>query len=108
MVDETYATHCVNNMKKRVATKGFEYNKKLYDVNYSPQQPFSKINYRPEIDITDEYSVSQIQLFHNLIGNLRWTVNLGRINIVHEISVLSRYLEQPRNCHLVQALHIFK
>ena len=58
MVDETYVTHAIKNMKKRMATKGFEYNKKLYDVNYSPQQPFSNIHYRPDIDVPDEFSDS--------------------------------------------------
>ena len=39
---------------------------------------------------------------------MRRTVKLGRMSISYEISVLSRYLEQPRTSHLVQELHIFK
>ena len=60
------------------------------------------------MDVTDECSDSQIQLFCNLIGILQWKVKLGRHDISYEISVLSRYLAQPRTSHLVQALHIFK
>ena len=77
-----------------MATEGFEYNKKLSDTNYSPQQPFSNLHYRPDIDVKDECSNSQIQFFQNIIGILRWTVELGRIDIDYEISVLSRYLAQ--------------
>ena len=105
---ETYITQAVNNLKKRMKQEGFEYNKKLSDVNYSPQQPFSTLNYRPEMDVSLECSDAQIQFFQNLIGILRWVVELGRIDINFEVSILSRYLAQPRTGHLAQALHIFK
>ena len=105
---ETYTKHAIKNLKKRMEREGFEYNKKLSDVNYSPQQPFSTLSYRPEMDLSDECSDSQIQFFQNLIGILRWIVELGRIDVAYEVSVLSRYLVQPRTGHLVQALHMFK
>ena len=105
---ETYVTQAIKNLKKRMEKEGFEYHRKLSDVNYSPQQPFSTLNYRPEMDVSELCSDSQIQFFQNLIGILRWTVELGRIDIAYELSVLSRYLAQPRTGHLVQALHIFK
>lgn len=50
----------------------------------------------------------QITFFQNLIGILRWIVELGRIDIGYEVSVLSLYLAHPRTGHLVQALHMFK
>ena len=94
--------------KKRTATEGFEYNKKISVVKYSPQQPFSNIQYRPDMGVPDEFSDSKIQFFHNLIGILIRTVELGLIDIAYEISFLSCYLAQPRNGNLVQALHIWK
>ena len=97
-----------SNLKMRLATEGFECNKKLSDVNYSPHQPFSNLRYCPEMDVTDECYDSQIQFFHIPIVILRWTVKIGRIDITYEISVLSRYLAQPRTIPLVQDLHIFK
>ena len=105
---ETYVTYAINNLKKLMTTEGFEYNKNLSDMNYSPRQPFSNIHYHPEMDVQDECSDIQIKLFHNLIVILQWTVELGRIDIAYEISMLYRYLAQPRTGHLVQALHIFK
>ena len=46
-------------------------------------------------------------LFQNLIGMLRWTCELGRIDILHETSILSQYLAQPRLVHLQKAINIF-
>ena len=108
MGSETYTTQAIKNLKKRMEKEGYEYNKKLSDIDYSPKQPFSSLSYRPEIDVSDHCSDSQTQFFQNLIGILRWTVELGRIDIAFEVSILSRYLAQPRTGHFVQALHIFK
>ena len=108
MGSATYTSQAIKNLKKRMEKEGYEFNKKLSDVDYSPKQPFSSINYRPEMDVSDYCSDSQTQFFQNLIGILRWTVELGRIDIGYEVSVLSRYLAQPRTGHFVQALHIFK
>jgi hypothetical protein len=42
-----------------------------------------------------------------LIGILRWAVELGRIDIMIDVSLLSSYTMQPRIRHLDQAFHIF-
>ena len=63
----TYVTHAINNLKKRMAAEGFKYNKKLSNVNYSPQKQFSNIHYCREMDVTDECSNSHIQLFRSII-----------------------------------------
>jgi len=42
-----------------------------------------------------------------LIGILRWIVELGRIDIMVDVSLLSSYTMQPRIGHLDQAFHIF-
>ena len=43
-----------------------------------------------------------------MIGILRWVIELGRIDITYEISVMSWYLVQPSTGHLVQVVHMFK
>jgi hypothetical protein len=105
---ETYVKRAVKNLKERMKKDGFEFNKKLSDVNHSAPQPFSSVNYRPELDTSDECCAVQLTFYQNLIGILRWIVEIGRIDIAYEVSILSRYLAQPRTGHLVQALHIFK
>jgi hypothetical protein len=47
------------------------------------------------------------QYFQELIGMLRWATEIGRVDILHEISILSQYQASPREGHLEQVLHIF-
>ena len=42
-----------------------------------------------------------------MIGMLRWATELGRVDVLHEVSLLSQYQASPRQGHLEQALHIF-
>ena len=52
-------------------------------------------SYRPELDVSPE------------LGILRWIVELGRIDICLEVSMMSSHLAMPRKGHLDQVLHIF-
>ena len=72
----------------------------------SPSSPFSNIKYKPELDTTALCSTDEHQLYYQSIGILRWMIEIGRIDITVEVSLLSRYLAQPRTGHLVQVLHI--
>ena len=38
---------------------------------------------------------------------LRWATELGQVDVLHEVSLLSQYQAAPRQGHLEQALHIF-
>ena len=62
--------------------------------------------YKPELDITEEVDDSGTR-YRQLIGILRWAVELGRIDILLEVSLLSQYLAAPRVGHLEAAYHIF-
>lgn len=55
-----------------------------------------------------ECTLPQLEFYQNIIGILRWLVELGRIDIAYETAVLSTYLSNPRTGHLQQALHIMK
>ena len=98
----------MKNVKKQLKEYGYEYNKKLSDPVYLPRQPFSNVNYRPELDITEACNNEEYSYYANLIGVLRWLVELGRIDIAFEVLVLTQHMAHPRTGHLVQALHIFK
>jgi hypothetical protein len=63
--------------------------------------------YRPELDSSPELDPKRANYFQGLIGVLRWTVELGRIDIMVAVSLLSRYLANPREGHLEEAIHIF-
>jgi hypothetical protein len=64
-------------------------------------------NYRPETDVSGELKLTGIRYFQELIGILRWAVELGRIDIATEVSLLSSHLALPREGHLQQVYHIF-
>ena len=69
--------------------------------------PFRSSDYRPELDPTDFCDQELANLYQQLIGILRWICELGRMDILHEVSLLSQYLAQPRRGHLQEALNIF-
>ena len=64
-------------------------------------------DYRPELDITPELDPRRANYYQGLIGVLRWIVELGRIDIIVPIALLSRHLALPREGHLEQVLHCF-
>ncbi len=64
-------------------------------------------NYRPELDYTPFLDDKAANYYMELIGILRWLVELGRIDIMVDVSLLSSYTMQPRMGHLDQVFHIF-
>ena len=64
-------------------------------------------DYLPELDGTDELNAEDVRLFQELIGVLRWATELGRVDILFEVSILSQYQASPREGHLAQVFNIF-
>ena len=64
-------------------------------------------NYRPEIDESEELGPIDSAYYQSLIGILRWIVELGRVDICCEVSMLSSCLALPRLGHMDQVFHIF-
>jgi len=63
--------------------------------------------YRPELDTTPLLNPDQANYYQSLIGVLRWAIELGRIDILIHVSMLSSFLAAPRQGHLSQVHHIF-
>ena len=63
--------------------------------------------YAPELDVTEELDERGVTFFQELIGILRWATEIGRVDILFEVSLLSQYQASPREGHLSQLLHIF-
>ena len=57
-------------------------------------------NYRPEVDISEELGEDEGSYYHSLIGVLRCIVELGRVGICCELSIMSSHLTLPRERHL--------
>ena len=64
-------------------------------------------DYRPELDQSPELDARRANYYQGLIGVLRWIIEIGRVDIMVAVSMLSRFLANPRVGHLEEALHIF-
>ena len=60
-----------------------------------PKTPFTYASYRPELDGTDECNIDMTTLYQNLIGICRWMCELGSIDILLKINLLSQYMVSP-------------
>jgi hypothetical protein len=63
--------------------------------------------YRPELDFSQELWAQKTNCYQGLIRILRWVMELGRIDIIIPVSLLSRYLVSLHEGHLQQAYRIF-
>jgi hypothetical protein len=87
-----------------------EIEKELEEVNLkllpNAKTPLAS-GYRPELDTSPELGSKQLNYYQGLIGILRWACEIGRIDILMPVSLLSRYLVSARQGHLEQVFHIF-
>jgi hypothetical protein len=64
-------------------------------------------SYRPELDVSPELQPTDAAYYMSLIGVLRWIVELGRVDVCLECSMLSSHLALPREGHLYQLFQCF-
>ena len=62
---------------------------------------------RPEMDDSCGLKADGLQYYQELVGVLRWMVELGRVDILLETSLMSAHLALPRLVHLEQLIHMF-
>jgi hypothetical protein len=98
MTSQSYVRNAVNNVREMLESEG-------YDLKTTAKTPFPS-NYRPELDVSDELDAELCSRYSQLIGVLRWMIELGRIDIYYEVSVLSHYLASPRVGHLETVYHL--
>jgi hypothetical protein len=65
------------------------------------------VTYSPELDVTEELNDDDVTYFQEFIGILRWATEIGRVDILLEVSLLPQYQANPREGHLEQLLNIF-
>jgi hypothetical protein len=63
--------------------------------------------YKPELDESHELDPIRANFYQSQIGILCWCVELGRIAIITEVSMLSTHLCLPREGHLEAVFHVF-
>ena len=77
----------------------------IYRIPAKAANPFPE-KYSPDTDTSDPLDPECSSFFQHLIGVMRWMVEIGRVDIATEVSMLSSYLALPREGHLEAALHI--
>ena len=69
-------------------------------------RPFESA-YRPELDVTEELDETGVAKFQGFIGTFQWMIELGRMDILTEVSQLSSFQAMPRVGHLEAFYAIF-
>lgn len=62
--------------------------------------------YKPELGVTGELKAEGIQFYQEIIGQLQCAVEISRVDILLETSILLTHLAMPREWHLEVALHV--
>jgi hypothetical protein len=94
-----YVQEAVKNLEMQLEERGVK-------LTVKASAPIAS-GYRPELDVSPELDPDDASHYQSLIGILRWIVELGRIDICCEVSMLSSHLALPREGHLQQVYHIF-
>ena len=99
MSSDKYCAAAVANVTEVLEKKGLRLPSKCLT-------PLSN-GYRPEMDTSPELKADGVQYYQELVGVLRWAVEIGRVDILLEVSLMSTHLALPRQGHLEQIIHIF-
>ena len=89
--------NCVSHLKENYAGR--------YSLPKQAPNPFT-LTYDPDMDVSTPLEPDEATYFQSIIGVMRWMIEIGRIDIATEVSMLSSYLAYPRVGHLEAALHI--
>ena len=96
----TYVVNAVENVKILLQEEG-------RGLKSTAKTPFPSTTYRPEVDVSDECADLYASRYQNLVGVLRWAVELGRIDISTEVALLLQHLALPSVGHLNAVYHVF-
>jgi hypothetical protein len=59
------------------------------------------------LDPTVELDAQRLNYYQGLVGVLRWICELGQVDILMPVSLMSQYLVSAREGHLQQLFHVF-
>ena len=99
MLSQEYLKNAIKTVEDQIKKKGCRLPARV-------TTPMSS-GYYPETDLSTELDQEGTNLFQELIGILCWTVEIGRVDILTELSMLLSYQASPCEGHLEQIYHIF-
>ena len=65
-----------------------------------------KSDYHSSGDISEELDADGVEYYQEVIGMLRWAIEIGQVGILLEVLLLSQYLTNPRKGNLDQSYDI--
>ncbi|KAL7555128.1 hypothetical protein ACHAWF_018763 [Thalassiosira exigua] len=104
LLSTKYAQAAVENLDNVLREEGREF--KTGGNKVKTRNPIPS-GYKSELDTTEECDVEHDGRFQQLIGILRWAVELGRVDIHIEVALMSQYSANPRVGHLEAVYCIF-
>ena len=99
MGSEQYVKEALRNVEDWLSERGAKLKPKVTCVLPS--------GYRPELDVTPELDDDDANYYMSVIGILVWAVELGRIDIATETSMMSAFRAAPRQGHMDAVMHMF-
>jgi hypothetical protein len=96
---ECYLKEAVSNLETQLLNLGKQLPNKIFT-------PLAH-KYRPELDLSPFLDIDFTQWYQQLTGQLRWAIELGRIDIHLPVALLAQHLATPRVGYLDQVFHIF-
>ena len=101
MIPSKYVREACKNCKDHL-NNNFDGKYKL--PKQSPN-PFV-MGYEAELDTSTLCDPEEASYFQSIIGVMRWMIEIGRVDISTEVSILSSFLAMPRVGHLEAAINI--
>jgi len=99
MGSHTYVKEAVKNVETHLEGLGLALKKKVSTV--LPHEC------KPELDVSKECDEEEVSQCHQRIGVLWWAVELGRVDICTEVSMMAADCAMPRKGHLDAVWHTF-
>jgi Reverse transcriptase (RNA-dependent DNA polymerase) len=95
-----YVRRAVQNVEDWIAKEGY---KQLPRKAKTPMVS----SYKPELDVSTELDADKANYYQSLVGVLRWIIELGRLDITTEVSMLAAHMAAPREGHLQAVFQVF-
>jgi hypothetical protein len=96
---EDYVKEAIRNVKTWLDKRGLKLKSKVSSMLPS--------GYTPELDVSELCNDEDTNYYQQQIGVLRWAVELGRIDICTEVSMMAAFCAAPRRGHLDAVFHLF-
>ena len=99
MSAEKYVITAVDNVEQTLAKS----NQRLPTCCKTPIMP----GYCTETDTSTNIKAEGVKQYQDMVRVLRWSVELGQVDILLETALMSMYLALPRSGHIEQVFHVF-